>query len=46
MKLATVRAILRFAAKRVRDRLPLSVRRELVQHFADRMKVEVEFPDA
>lgn len=46
MKLATVRAVLRWVARQVRDRLPLSVRQELVAHFAERMKVRVEFPDS
>ena len=46
MKLAAVRSILRFAAKRVRDHTPLPIRQDLVRHLAVRLKVEVEFPDA
>lgn len=39
------KAAITAAAKLVRDKTPLSVRKALVQRLADRLKVKVEFPE-
>ena len=46
MKLATARTVVRYVAKRIRDKTPLGLRRELVRHFAEKLDVRVAFPDS